>query len=128
MPFKTDTHIEGPRLSDFVQLEIHPAWSRETINVAPTTVALPVGTVLARDAATSYVPYMTDLADAAQADKASCILITPLDPSETAQEAVVLTRGCVLSKSFLHFDDTVTEPEKQNALAALSALGIVCKE
>lgn len=128
MPLKTDMHIEGPRLSDFIQVEIHPSWCRETVKVAPLAEGLPVGSVLALDAAGSYVPYMTDLADAAQADKASCVLIQALDVSDAAQDAVVLTRGCVLTKSFLHFDNAVTDPEKQTALAALNALGIVCKE
>lgn len=128
MPFKTDMQTEGPRLSDFIQVEIHPSWCRETVKVAPHAEGLPVGSVLAIDSTGSCVPYMTDLGDAAHADKASCVLIQTLTASDAAQDGVVLARGCVLTKSFLHFDDAVTDPEQQNALAALNALGIVCKE
>lgn len=87
-----------------------------------------MGTVLAPDGAGHFVPYMTDIADANQADKAVCVTLQQAEINEEVQDIVVIMRGCVLSKTHLCFDPAVTDAERQNAIADLKALGIVCKE
>lgn len=128
MPLKSATYTEGPRLSDLLLVEIHKNWCRESVSLAPTTLPLPLGTVLAPDGAGHFVPYMTDLADANQADKATCVTLQKAEISEDAQDIVVIMRGCVLSKAHLCFDPTDTDTEIKTAIADLKALGIVCKE
>lgn len=128
MPLASATYTEGPRLSDFLLVEVEKHWCRETVSLAPTTAPLPLGTVLAPDGTGHFVPYMTDLADANQADKATCVTLQPAEISAEAQDIVVIMRGCVLSKAQLYFDPAVTDAEKQNAIADLKTLGIVCKE
>lgn len=128
MPLKSATYTEGPRLSDFLLVEVEKNWCRESVSLAPTTLSLPMGTVLAPDGTGHFVPYMTDLADANQADKAVCVTLQQAEISEEAQDIVVIMRGCVLSKAHLCFDPAVTDAEMQNAIADLKALGIVCKE
>lgn len=128
MPLKSATYTEGPRLSDFLLVEVEKHWCRESVHLAPTAVSLPLGTVLAPDGTGHFVPYMTDLAEANQADKATCVILQPADINDEAQDIVVIMRGCVLSKAHLHFDPAVTDAEINTAIADLKALGIICKE
>ncbi|MEG2173726.1 MAG: head decoration protein [Desulfovibrionaceae bacterium] len=128
MTFTSNLFVEGPRLSDFILMEVHPSWCRETRTLAPTTVVLPVGTVLAPNGKGALVPYMTNLEGATQANVATCVLIQNMEINTQPQDAVVLMRGCVLAKAPLHFSTGVTDTEIKTALAALNALGIVCEE
>lgn len=128
MPLESRLYTEGPRLSDVLLAEVLRDWTRESVTLAPTTVELPVGTVLAPDAAGDLVPYMTDLTDSTAADKALAVLIQKVPVNTENQAVIAVTRGCVLAKTQLYFIPGVTDTEKNTALADLKALGIVCKE
>lgn len=128
MPLESHLYTEGPRLSDFLLAEVLRDWTRESVILAPTTVNLPLGTVLAPDAAGELVPYMTDLTESTSADQALAVLIQNVVASTKNQAVIAVTRGCVLAKAHLYFISGVTETEKNTAIADLKALGIVCKE
>lgn len=128
MPLESHLYTEGPRLSDFLLAEVLRDWTRESVILAPSTVDLPIGTVLALNATGAYVPYMTDLTESTAADKATAVLIQKISVNTNEQLVVAVTRGCVLAKTHLYFVPGVTDTEKNTAIADLKALGIVCKE
>lgn len=133
---------DAPRsLSDIVLEEMSMSWCRESGTLAPVSVAVPMGAVLALDAAGRYVPYMTELTPgteasegveavaATHADKAVAVLISRnLPASEEEQPCTVIRRGACVAAQNLHWLEGVTEDRKKTALGQLSALGIVPKE
>jgi hypothetical protein len=128
-------------LSDILLLEIDMRWSREPGLLAATDAAVPMGAVLGTDASGCYVPYMTELAaaippvgqtpgvPAVNADDAVAVLISrDIAASEDEQPCTVIRRGACVAVANLRWLDGLTEEQKQNALKALSARGIVPKE
>ena len=109
--------------------------------LAPASAPVPMGAVLALNAAGRYVPYMAELTPgteasegveavaATHADKAVAVLISKKIPaSEEAQFCTVIRRGACVAAQNLIWLDGVTEDRKKTALGQLSALGIVPKE
>ncbi len=133
---------DAPRsLSDIVLEELSMSWCRESGSLAPTDKPVPMGAVLALDAAGRYVPYMTELTPAIEAgegveavpatcaDDAVAVLISKKIPaSEEAQPCTVLRRGCCVAVDNLEWLESVSEEQRKTALGQLAALGIVPKE
>ncbi len=133
---------DSPRpLSDIVLEELSMGWCREAGMLAPASAPVPMGAVLALDAAGRYVPYMAELTPgteasegveavaATHADKAVAVLISrDLPASEEEQPCTVIRRGACVAASNLYWSDSVTDDEKTTALGQLAALGIVPKE
>lgn len=139
---------DAPRgLSDILLFEIDPRFSREHGEMAPFAEDIPMGAVLAQNAAGQYLPLGAELAPAVApvaasdgveaspgraaevADKPSAILISrEIGASEEARDCAVIRRGACVSAANLYWLPTVTEDQKKTALAALASLGIVPKE
>lgn len=133
---------DAPRpLSDIVLEELSMGWCREAGMLAPASAPVPMGAVLALNAAGRYVPYMAELTPAIEAsegveavaathaDKAVAVLISrDLPASEDEQPCTVIRRGACVAASNLYWSDSVTDDEKTTALGQLAALGIVPKE
>ncbi len=133
---------DAPRsLSDLVLLELDMKWCRESGTLAPLSVPMQLGAVLALDDAGRYVPYMTELtpaveaaegveaAPASYADEAVAVLISPKIPaSEEEQPCTVLRRGACVATDNLEWLESVSEEQRKTALGQLAALGIVSKE
>jgi len=116
-------------LSDIVTLELDMSWCREAGILAPHEAVIPMGAVLACDAAGKYVPYMTELAADEFADNAVAILISQdLPESREDQPCTVIRRGACVAVANIPWADGVTDEQKKTALGQLSALGIVPKE
>ena len=133
---------DAPRsLSDLVLLELDMKWCRESGTLAPLSVPMQLGAVLAFDDAGRYVPYMTELtpaveaaegaeaAPASYADEAVAVLISQKIPaSEEEQLCTVLRRGACVATGNLGWLESVSEEQRKTALGQLAALGIVSKE
>lgn len=128
-------------LSDILLFEIDPRFCREHGEMAPVAEAVPMGAVLAQNATGQYVPFGTELSPAVEAsegveaqpavvaDKPRAILISRgIEASGEAQPCAVVRRGACVAAANLSWLATVTEEQKQTALAALADLGIVPKE
>ncbi|MDL2268865.1 head decoration protein [Desulfosarcina sp. OttesenSCG-928-A07] len=113
---------DAPRsLSEVLLVEVNRNWCRDSVDLAPTTVDLPVGAVLARTDDGAFVPYLTAAGD----NQAAAVLVTPKSVSDEVQAAVVISRGARVAASGLAFLSTVTDEEKQTAYGQLTALGII---
>lgn len=77
---------DAPRsLSDLVLLELDMKWCRESGTLAPLSVPMQLGAVLAFDDAGRYVPYMTELTPAVEAAEG-----VEAAPASYADEAVAV--------------------------------------
>ncbi|MCX5466498.1 head decoration protein [Acinetobacter nematophilus] len=119
------SYTQPTYLSDVLLVEVKEGWTKETILIAPSTVALSIGMVLAQLASGEFAPI--DLAGSAPANKATAILASDVEASTTAQKAVVIKRGAVVAKNNLIWSDTATAEDVETALADLEVLGIVAR-
>lgn len=124
MPLNHYTEDEPMALSSLLLVELHHSWCRQRIDLAPPDADLPVGAVLAKGDDGFYAPYLKS----AETAQASAVLISPVKAGESAQSAVAIVRGVVVSAANLQFLETVTEAQKKTALEQLNALGIVPEE
>lgn len=138
---KHTSENEKKALSSFLLYEIDPRWCREGGEFAPTAVKIPLGAVLCQNDRGQYLPFGTELEpavaaaegaeakDAVTADKPVAVLLSQeMEVSESAQPCVAARRGACVAKSGLFWLETVTEEQKKQALADLSAIGILIKE
>ena len=130
---------DAPRsLSDLVLLELDMKWSRESGTLAPLSVPMQLGAVLAFDDAGRYMTELTPAVEAAEgveaapasyADEAVAVLISQKIPaSEEEQPCTVLRRGACVATNNLGWLESVSEEQRKTALGQLAALGIVSKE
>ncbi len=119
-----ETRVFGPRFSETVLHELDPRYSRKTVSLAATEEALPFGLVLMRDEAGQYAP-LSEQSGSLQGNPCA-VLLTAVEASGEAQEALVLTGYCIVNASRLVFDSSVTL--KAKALAALEDRGFVVEE
>lgn len=117
------TYTEPKTLGDVLKVEVAAGWTKQRGKLAATTVALPIGFVLAKLTTGEYAP--VDFAGTGAAKKAAAVLITPADIATGQQKIVVIARGATVSKKNLVFTAGATEPQIATALAELEALGIV---
>lgn len=117
---KYSSEIFSPRFSETVLAEIDTRFSRQSVKVNVEKGQLPFGLVLAR-AATGYEPYK-----AAEGQKASAILLTPLDETTGSRDAVIIGGYAILNENRLVWDAAVTA--KATALAQLADAGFVIKK
>lgn len=124
MPLKHE-HFDAPmRLSDVLLVEVNNDWCRQTVNLAPCELPLPVGAVLARRVDGDYAPYMLTAADT----DVAAMLVTPAEADAGRQDVVVVRRGCVVAAANLHFISAVTADQKKVALALMDEIGLVPQE
>ena len=124
MPLKSQT-FDAPRsLSDLLLVEVNRDWSREKRTLAPTTLDLPFGTVLAKDEDGNLVPYLKAAGD----NQAVAVSIEDKKTNPAASPVMVMARGAVLAASELFFLPAVNATQKTAAKAQLRALGLVPQE
>ena len=134
------TYDFGPRFSELVLHELDVLYSRNEVDLAATTAAIPFGSVLMRDSNGKYAP-LTEAAASGEGDgatparlngEACAVLIGAPDigadapVSTTPQKALALTGYCMINASRLVFGENVTL--KAAALADLAKRGFVVKE
>lgn len=128
-PFSS--HDIPPTLYDLLLFELDPRWSREQKVLAPSSLALPLGSVLAPNNAAELVPYMTELSPAQGenpatfADAPPFVLIQNSPAHNESQRVLVLARCARIRPAALVWGETVSEEQKKNALAALEAHDIL---
>lgn len=120
------TYTEPKFLGDVLLVEVAQGWTKEDGVLAPTTIALSIGVVLAKAATGEYSPI--DLAGTGVAKKAAAVLATHADISTGQQKIVVIKRGATVAKNELVFPAGATEPQIATALGELEALGIVAQD
>lgn len=112
-------------LSDVLLIEVAPAWCRQSGEVAPCDIDLPVGTVLARRADDTYAPYLLASSD----DEAVAMLISEVEAGTANRPCVVVRRGCVVAAANLFFIPAASADDKKKAaLASFEAIGLVPQE
>lgn len=111
-------------LSEVLLVEVNRSWCRDSGILAPTTVDLPVGAVLAKNEDGNLVSYLAAVGDTT----AVAVLVTPKLKNTAAQSCVVISRGAKVAASGLAFLTAVTDEQKQTAYSQLTALGIVVEE
>lgn len=112
----------GPRFSELVLHELDPRYSREEVTLAATSGELPFGMVLARSADGTYAPLKE--ADGTLGD-AKAVLIQHAAPSESSQVVMVLRGYCIINRTKLQWDTSVTK--KDEAVLALRDLGFAIR-
>lgn len=121
-PILKEYSEDAPKtLSDVLLVELNPNWCRDNGLLAPTTVDLPLGAVLAANEDGNFVPYLSAVGDNA----AVAVLVTPKAKNTAAQKCVVFRRGVKVAASGLEFLAAVTDEQKATAYSQLTALGIV---
>lgn len=116
---------DGPRaLSSLLLVEVNRAWSREEATLAPCSIDLPFGTVLARNDEGNFVPYLQEAVN----NQALAVSLEDKKANIAAAPIIVIRRGAVLSASELFFLESVTDEQKTAAKTQLNDLGIVCQE
>lgn len=111
-------------LSEVLLVEVHKGWCREAGTLAPTTVDMPIGAVLAQNEDGNYVSYLSAAGD----NRAVAFLVSAKNKNTAAQPCVVIRRGAKVCAAGLAFLESVTDEEKTAAYAQLTALGIVVEE
>lgn len=119
------TYTEPTHLSDVLLVEVKAGWTKQNVLLAATTVALGIGTVLAKLASGEYAP--VDLAGTGVAKKAVAVLASSAEISTTAQKTVVIARGATVAKNNLILPAGATDEQIKTAVAELEALGIVAE-
>lgn len=112
----------GPRFSELVLHELDPRYSREEVTLAATSGELPFGMVLARSADGTYAPLKE--ADGTLGD-AKAVLIQHAAPSESSQVVMVLRGYCIINRTKLQWDTSVSK--KDEAVLALRDLGFAIR-
>ena len=112
----------GPRFSELVLHELDPRYSREEVTLAATSGELPFGMVLARSADGTYAPLKE--ADGTLGD-AKPVLIQHAAPSESSQVVMVLRGYCIINRTKLQWDTSVSK--KDEAVLALRDLGFAIR-
>lgn len=116
------SHDLGPRFSELVLHELDPRYSREEVTLAASSGELPFGTVLARNADGTYAALKE--ADGTLGD-AVAVLIQHAAPSESTQIVMVLRGYCIINRTRLQWDTSVTK--KDEAVLALHDLGFAIR-
>lgn len=101
--------------------EVAPIWSRGAVTLG-AGAALPLGTVLAKNAAGEFNPVNFAGADGAQT--AVAVLCDAAPVRAAASKGDALRGGCVLERTALVWPAGATDLQKATALASLAALGI----
>ena len=112
----------GPRFSELVLHELDPRYSREEVSLAASSGELPFGMVLARSADGTYAPLKE--ADGTLGD-AKAVLIQHAAPSESSQVVMVLRGYCIINRTKLQWDTSVSK--KDEAVLALRDLGFAIR-
>lgn len=112
----------GPRFSELVLHELDPRYSREEVTLAASSGELPFGMVLARSADGTYAPLKE--ADGTLGD-AKAVLIQHAAPSESSQVVMVLRGYCIINRTKLQWDTSVSK--KDEAVLALRDLGFAIR-
>lgn len=112
----------GPRFSELVLHELDPRYSREEVTLAASSGELPFGMVLARNADGTYAPLKE--ADGTLGD-AGAVLIQHAAPSESSQVVMVLRGYCIINRTKLQWDTSVSK--KDEAVLALRDLGFAIR-
>jgi hypothetical protein len=120
------TSIDMPgTLSDVLLVEVDPRWCRQSGEIVPCDMDLPIGSVLARRANGDFAPYLLTTAD----KDAVAMLITPVEAGAKNRPCVVVRRGCVVAAANLHFIPAgAAADKKQAALASFENIGLVPEE
>lgn len=108
--------------TDVVKEEAKGRYSRDDVTLATTAAALPVGTVLARDAAGVYSPITT-----AAPGNAVAVLLENVPVTTAPRTVVVLSRRAQVVRQALVWPAGSTDANKTAALAALRNVGIVAR-
>lgn len=129
-PLRTVTFTEPRALSDLIKTEFGAGYCRDTGTIVSGSGVVTLGRVLAKITAfgkwTSYDPTADTGAEIAKA----VLLTGRLDAtSADVKEAVLLTRGPVeiIAQELNWGAGVTTQAHKDNAIAALTALGIVVR-
>lgn len=108
-------------LTDVLLFEVAPIFSRDKVTLGAGP-ALPLGTVLAKNAAGEYNP--VDFAGTGGAQTAVAVLCEAEPVRAAARQGEVWRGGCVLDRNTLVWPAGATTLQKNTALASLSALSI----
>lgn len=112
---------EAPELlGELLLFEINADYSRDAVTLKGPVEALPMGTVLVKNADGTFLPWATTDTDAAG------VLLADVAASSSNVDAPALRRGGIVSAAALKWPDGAEE-KKPAALAALEALGIVAR-
>lgn len=115
-------YTQKSNVSDVVQYELHPRYSRKKVLVL-AVLAASVGLVLGQVTATGiYVPL--DLTAEDGSEDAKAVLLDNLQASDDEQGATILRRGAGVDIDELIWPDGITTEQKTAALAQLDTLGI----
>ena len=111
---------EAPELlGELLLFEINADYSRDAVTLKGPVEALPMGTVLVKNADDTFTPWATTDNDAAG------VLLADVAASSSDAEAPALRRGGIVSAAAPRQWPDGAEEKKPAALAALEALGIV---
>lgn len=119
------TYTEPKYLSDVLLVEVAQGWTKQTVMLAATTVALAIGTVLTKSAAGIFSP--VNLAASNGTEVPHAVLAQAVNINAGQQKAVVIARGATVAKDQLVWSAGATSTQINTALAALESLGIVAQ-
>lgn len=108
-------------LGELLIFEIAPPYSRESVTVKTPATALPMGTLLVKNADGTFQAWTPTDADVAG------ILLRDVSASSSSVNAPAVLRGALVSASMLKWPADTAEEKKKAALAALETIGIIAR-
>lgn len=121
MTLEHQTYDAPDLLGELLLFEIAPAYSRESVTLKTPATALPMGTLIVKNADGTFQAWTPTDADVAG------ILLRDVPAASSSADAPALRRGALVSASMLKWPADTADEKKKAALVALETIGIIAR-